>query len=66
MSIINKINVQKNLIEKNLRIIRKNTNKKNCEEFRQIKKNVSEKIAYLVNVIKNLKRKIKNYKNEAY
>jgi hypothetical protein len=65
MSIISKINEQKNLIETNLKIIKNNKNNKNYGKFLEIKKNVSEKIAFLISVIRNLKKKIKNYKNEA-
>ena len=65
MTVINKINDQKNLIEENLRIIHSNSNRKNKEEFFEVKKNVSKKIGFLVKVIRKLKKKITNYKNEA-
>ncbi len=65
MAIINKINDQKNLIEENLRLIRQNSNKNKYEEYLKIKKNLTNKISYLVNVIHKLKNKIKDYKNEA-
>jgi hypothetical protein len=65
LAIINKINDQKNLIEENLRLIRQNSNKNKYEEYLKIKKNLTNKISYLVNVIHKLKNKIKDYKNEA-
>ena len=65
MAVINKINDQKNLIEENLRIIHSNSNGKHKEEFLEVKKNVSKKIGFLVKVIRKLKKKITNYKNEA-
>jgi hypothetical protein len=65
ISIINKINEQKNLVELNLNLIRNNKNHKNYGRFLVIKKNLSKKIAFLVNLIRNLKKKIKKYKNEA-
>jgi hypothetical protein len=65
MAVINKINDQKNLIEENLRIIHSNSDGKHKEEFFEVKKNVSKKIGFLVNVIRKLKKKITNYKNEA-
>lgn len=64
MSVINKINDQKKLIEENLRIIHNNSENKPLKEFREIKKSVLKKISYLVKVIRKLKKKIKNYKNE--
>lgn len=65
MSIISKINDQKHLIELSLKVIRNNKDHKNYGRFVEIKKNVSKKIAFLVNIIRNLKKKIKTYKNEA-
>ena len=63
MSVINKINDQKNLIEENLKIMHSNSNGKHKDEFLEVKKNVSKKIGFLVNVIRTLKKKIQNYKN---
>ena len=65
MSVINRINDQKNLIEENLKIMQNNSSGKHYKEFLKVKMSVLKKIEFLVNVIRNLKRKIKNYKNEA-
>lgn len=65
LSVINKINDQKNLIERNFKIIRRNTDGNNQENVIE-KKNVIKKIGMLVKIIRNLKKKIKIYKNEAY
>ena len=65
MSVINKIHDQKNLIEENLKVINRNSDGKHKEEFQEVKKSVSKKIGLLVSVIRTLKRKIQNYKNEA-
>lgn len=64
MSVINKINDQKNLIEENLKIIHDRSNGKQNEEFMEIKKGVIKKIGFLVNVIRKLKNKIKKYKKD--
>lgn len=65
LSVINKINDQKNLIERNFKIIRRNSDGNNQENVIE-KKNVIKKIGMLVKIIRNLKKKIKIYKNEAY
>ena len=61
MSVINRINDQKNLIEENLKIMQNNSSGKHYEEFLKVKMSVLKKIEFLVNVIRNLKRKIKNF-----
>lgn len=62
---INKINDQKNLIQENLKIMNNKPSKEQYEKLLELRHSVIQKIGFLIQIIRNLKKKIKFYKNEA-